>query len=137
MQRVSLLQQSDHTDYIDPVRDPITAQKFTKDGEQLADGSLVVERGDVYRIISQYDLYNFSQSSTGSLQIESLAVEQRLTSAILYVSGAEMPVAYQLEGHGEAPLDFSITDQMELENFDLKSLNLLGLGYSAGGMPIC
>jgi ABC-2 type transport system permease protein len=116
------------TDYIDPVRDPITAQKFTKDGEQLADGSLVVERGDVYRIISQYDLYNFSQSSTGSLQIESLAVEQRLTSAILYVSGAEMPVAYQLEGHGEAPLDFSITDQMELENFDLKSLNLLGLG---------
>lgn len=115
------------TDYIDPVRDPITAQKYTKDGEQLANGSLVVEHGDVYRIITQYDMYNFSQSASGGYQIESLAVEQRLTSAILYVSGAEMPVAYQLEGHGEVPLDYNITDQMELDNFNLQSVNLLGL----------
>jgi ABC-2 type transport system permease protein len=114
------------TDYIDPVRDPITAQKYTKDGSQLSAGGLVVECGEIFRIIRQYDMYNFSQTSSG-FQPESLAVEQRLTSALLYVSGAEMPVVYELEGHGETALDYNTRKQMELENFELKGLNLLGL----------
>jgi ABC-2 type transport system permease protein len=114
------------TDRIDPVRDPLTAQKYTKDGGSLGTGSLVVESGEVFRIIGQYDMYNFSQTSQ-NFELESLAVEQRLTSAILYVSGAEMSVAYQLEGHGEATLDYNTRKQMELENYELKSLNLLGL----------
>jgi ABC-2 type transport system permease protein len=113
------------TDYIDPVRDPLTAQKYTKDGATLSAGSIVVESGEIFRVIGQYDMYNFSQN-TSEFQIESLAVEQRLTSAILYVSGAEMPVAYVLEGHSETPLDTNTRKQMELENFDVKSLNLLG-----------
>lgn len=128
VQRYSRLSNHISTDYMDPVRDPITAQKYTKDGGQLSYGNLLVEQGEVFRIISQYDMYNFSQNqSTGQSQVESLAVEQRLTSAILFVSGAEMPVAYQLEGHGEAALNYNTTKQMELENFDLQSLNLLGL----------
>ena len=109
---------------IDPVKDPITAQKYTKDGTSLTNGSIIVEKGDVFRIIDQYDMYNFSSDS--SMKVESLAVEQRLTSAILFVSGAEMPVAYVLEGHGETSLDYSIKKQMELENFDVQTLNLLG-----------
>ena len=126
VQRYARLSGHVRSDYIDPVRDPITAQKYTKDGGQLAPGGLVVESGEVFRIISQYDMYNFTQGSSGGMQVESLAVEQRLTSAVLFVSGAEMPVAYQLEGHGEAALDYNTTNQMELENFDLQSLNLLG-----------
>ena len=113
-------------DYIDPVRDPLTAQRYTKDDQQLGVGSIVVENGDVFRTISQYDMYNFSQE-TQEPQIESLAIEQRLTSAILYVSGAEAPSAYTLEGHGETLLDANIQKQMELENFEIKGLNLLGL----------
>ncbi|HHY81218.1 MAG TPA: GldG family protein [Clostridiales bacterium] len=112
-------------DYIDPVRDPITAQKYTKDGRSLSTGSIVVESGEKFRVISQYDMYNFS-SNTSQLQVESLAVEQRLTSAILFVSGAEMPVAYLLEGHGEAILDYNTRKQMELDNFNIQNLNLLG-----------
>ncbi|HHU49581.1 MAG: GldG family protein [Caldicoprobacterales bacterium] len=114
------------TGYMDPVRDPITAQKYIKDGDQLSAGSLIVECGDVYRVITQYDMYNFVQTASG-LQVESMAVEQRLTSAIMFVSGASMPVAYQLEGHGEAPLDAATARQMELENFHMESLNLIGL----------
>jgi ABC-type uncharacterized transport system involved in gliding motility auxiliary subunit len=115
-----------HTAYIDPVRDPLKAQKYTKDGDSLTAGSIVVESGEIYRVIGQYDMYNFSQE-TSDYQIESLAVEQRLTSAILYVSGAEMPVAYTLEGHSETALDTNTQKQMELENFEVKSLNLLGM----------
>ena len=128
VQRYARLNGHIRTDYLDPVRDPITAQKYTKDGGQLSYGDLLVVHGEVFRIISQYDMYNFSQSqSTGERQVESLAVEQRLTSAILFVSGAEMPVAYQLEGHGEASLNYDTTKQVELENFNLQTLNLLGL----------
>mgnify|MGYP000915234646 CR=1 FL=1 len=114
------------TDYIDPVRDPLTAQKYTKDGTSLSSGSIVVENGEVFRVIDQYDMYNFTQSSSGDYQPESLAVEQRLTSALLFVSGAEMPVAYVLEGHSETALDTNARKQMELENFEIKDLNLLG-----------
>ena len=128
VQRYARLSNHIHTDFMDPVRDPITAQKYTKDGGQLSNGNLLVEQGEVFRIISQYDMYNFSQDqSTGQSQVESLAVEQRLTSAILFVRGAEMPVAYQLEGHGEVALNYNTTKQMELENFDSQTLNLLGL----------
>ncbi|HBG77023.1 MAG TPA: ABC transporter [Clostridiales bacterium] len=115
-----------HTGYIDPVRDPLTAKKYTKEGESLASGSLVVEKGEVYRVIDQYDMINYTQSQSGGSQPESLAVEQRLTSAILFVGGSEMPVAYVLEGHSETPLDSNAKKQMELENFDVKELNLLG-----------
>lgn len=114
-------------DYIDPVRDPLTAQRYTKDGQQLSVGSIVVENGDVFRIINQDDMYNLSQDTQQQPQIESLAIEQRLTSAILYVSGAEAPTAYTLEGHGETALDANTQKQMELENFETKGLNLLGL----------
>ncbi|HCS75386.1 MAG TPA: ABC transporter, partial [Clostridiales bacterium] len=128
VQRYARLSDHIRIDYIDPVRDPLTAQKYTKDGGQLSYGNLLVEQGEVFRIISQYDMYNFSQNqNTGERKVESLAVEQRLTSAILYVSGADMPVAYQLDGHGEASINYATTKQMELENFVLESLNLLGM----------
>ena len=128
VQRYARLSDHIRIDYIDPVRDPLTAQKYTKDGGQLSYGNLLVEQGEVFRIISQYDMYNFSQNqNTGERKVESLAVEQRLTSAILYVSGADMPVAYQLDGHGEASINHAATKQMELENFVLESLNLLGM----------
>lgn len=127
VQRYARLSNHISTDYLDPVRDPITAQKYTKDGGQLSYGNLLVEQGEVFRIISQYDMYNFSQSQSGETRVESLAVEQRLTSAILFVSGAEMPVAYMLEGHGEASLNYDTKKQMELENFDIQTLNLLGM----------
>ena len=114
------------TGTIDPARDPLTAQKYTKSGESLSSGSIVVECGEVYHVISQYDMYNFTQTQSGGYQPESLAVEQRLTSAILYVTGAEMPVAYVLDGHGETALDSNIQKQMELENFAVQKLSLLG-----------
>ncbi len=113
-------------DTIDPVRDPLTAQKYTQDGQTLRAGSIVVESGEKFRIISPFDLVNYSTNQQQQQPtVESLAIEQRVTSALLFVSGEDTPTAYMIEGHGQKLLPFDIQKQMELENFELKSLNLL------------
>ena len=119
-------------DYIDPVRDPLTAQRYTQDGQSLRTGSIVVESGDKFRVISPFDLVNYAAAQQGQQpQMESLNVEQRVTSAILFVTGEHMPVVYTLEGHGQNPLPFDLQRQMQLENFEINSLNLL----TSDGVP--
>ncbi|NLO82174.1 MAG: GldG family protein [Clostridiales bacterium] len=111
---------------IDPERYPQLVAKYEKDGQSLSTGSLIVESGDRYKIINRYDLVNYSFSNTsGQFQAQSLAAEQRLTGAILYVTAEDLPVVYLLEGHGEDSLPYDITKQLEIENFTTESLNLL------------
>lgn len=113
-------------DYIDPDRDPIKAQKYTKDDRTLSNGDIIVAAGsednEKFRLIKSYELLNYSSDYTS---VESLAVEQRVTSAIMYVSGAESLVVYVLEGHGETAINYNIRSQMELENYSIQSLNLM------------
>ena len=95
---------------IDPERYPQLVAKYEKDGQSLSTGSLIVESGDRYKIINRYDLVNYSFSNTsGQFQAQSLAAEQRLTGAILYVTAEDLPVVYLLEGHGEDSLPYDIT----------------------------
>jgi ABC-2 type transport system permease protein len=86
---------------------------------------LIVESGDRYKIISRYDLVNYSYTSNYQAQAQSLAVEQRLTGAILYVTAEDLPVVYLLEGHGENTIPYELSKQLEVENFQTESLNLL------------
>ncbi len=116
-------------DYIDPDRDPVKAQRFTKDDKTLSKGDIIVaaDSGDdaKFKHIKSYELVNYDYSSGYTATPQSMAVEQRVTSAIVYVSEAEAPVVYMLEGHGETDLDADIKRQMELENYTIQSLNLL------------
>jgi ABC-2 type transport system permease protein len=113
-----------HLKAIDPVRNPTFAKKYEKEGETLGDGGLIVESGDTFRNISAYDLVNYSYDS-GNPQATSLAVEQRVTGAILYVAGAEMPVIGVLQGHQEQALPYNLTKQLETENYTVQDVNLL------------
>ena len=110
---------------IDPERYPQLVSKYEKDGTSLVKGSLIVESGDRYKIISRYDLVNYSYTSNYQAQAQSLAVEQRLTGAILYVTAEDLPVVYLLEGHGENTIPYELSKQLEVENFQTESLNLL------------
>ena len=111
---------------IDPERYPQLVAKYEKDGTSLTTGSLIVESGDRYKIINRYDLVNYSFSNAyNQPQAQSLAVEQRLTGAILYVTAEELPVIYMLEGHGEDSLAYDIIKQLEIENFTTENLNLM------------
>lgn len=41
--------------FIDPVKNPTFAQKYSQDGTSLSEGSLIVDAGDKYKVIDQYD----------------------------------------------------------------------------------
>lgn len=111
--------------YIDPVKNPTFSSQYTKDGTSLGEGSYIVESGDKYKVIDYMDLFNINSDQYGQSQIESLAVEQRVTSAIQYVTADELPTVYTLEGHMEQALPTQIQQQMELENYEVQSLSLL------------
>ncbi len=103
-------------DEIDPIRDPGTAQKYSTEEQNLMVGSIVVEHGDKHRVISPYDMLDVNNYN--------LVIEQRLTSAISFVMGEDSPVVYTLTGHHESELPTSISYAMDLENFEIKELNL-------------
>ncbi len=120
---------SDHTKkiqlkFIDPNKNPGFAKRYAKDGENLCIGSLVVESGKKFKVIPASDLFNFDYSNPYEPSVTSLAVEQRVTGAIMFVKSGKIPVIYTLEGHGEQSLPLEISKQLETENYELKSVNL-------------
>ncbi|HZJ83445.1 MAG TPA: GldG family protein [Clostridia bacterium] len=112
--------------YIDPVKNPTFSSKYTKDGTNLREGSYIVESGSKFKVIDYYDLFNISQPDQyGNTRAESLAVEQRVTGAIHYVTAEDLPTVYTLEGHMEQPIPVELRKQMELENYIMENLSLL------------
>ncbi len=111
--------------YVDPIKNPTFSSKYTKDGTSLREGSYIVESGDKYKVIDYYDLFNVRSDQYGNTQAESLAMEQRITGAIHYVTAESLPVVYTLEGHMEKSLPYQLRQQMELENYEVKNLSLI------------
>lgn len=113
-------------EYVDPVLHPQFAKQYTKEGQSLSQGSLIVVSGGKHKIIDAYDLYNYDfNQQTFQQTPESLAAEQRLTGAIMYVTSSKNPVVYTLEGHNEGAIPTDITKMMENENYTVNNLNLL------------
>jgi ABC-type uncharacterized transport system involved in gliding motility auxiliary subunit len=110
-------------EYKDPVKYPQFAKKYSDTGE-VAQGSIVVESGDKFRVISPYDLVNYGYDMSGNPRASSLAIEQRVTGAITYVTSKENPVIYALEGHGEQTLPEEVTKHLLDLNYTIKNLNL-------------
>jgi len=111
---------------IDPEKYPQLLTKYQKGDESLSAGNLIVESGDKFKVIERYDLVNYSFNQySGQWYAQSLAVEQRLTGAILYVTAEELPVVYTLVGHGEDSIPYDVKKQLELENYTVEDLNLV------------
>jgi hypothetical protein len=110
--------------FIDPNKNPGFVKKYSPDGENLSLGSLIVESGKKVKAIPASDLFNFDYSNPYQPSVTSLAVEQRVTGAIMFVKSGKIPVIYALEGHGEQSLPLEISKQLEAENYELKSVNL-------------
>jgi len=111
-------------EYRDPVKYPQFAKKYSTGGEDVIEGSIVVESGNKFRLISPWDLANYGYSATGQPQVESLAIEQRVTSAINYVTSDKNPVIYALKGHGEDDVSEEVKKQIEYNNYTIQDLNL-------------
>ena len=111
---------------IDPDRNPGFVARYDRERKGIARGSLIVEGEKGFRVIGPYDMYDFSQSQQGGSSITGIAVERRITSALLFAGTGSTPTVYELIGHDETPLSaLGLTDVVERENYTLKPLNIL------------
>jgi ABC-2 type transport system permease protein len=116
---------------VDPELNPGWSKKYDPNGSGLSAGTLVVTAGSKYKTIGVYDMYNYDTQSYYSGQsaqptLTSLSVEQRVTSALQYVTAAKNASLYVLEGHGEQNLTgIGMMSPVINENYEVKNLNLL------------
>lgn len=114
---------------IDPELNPNWARKYDLDNAGIREGTIVVSAGKRFKVITRTDMYNLNYSDSGAPPtITSLALEQRLTSAIQYVLAPRNLAVYSLQGHGEDSLaTLGVQRKLENVNFDVFTLNLLTL----------
>jgi ABC-type uncharacterized transport system involved in gliding motility auxiliary subunit len=111
---------------IDPDSNPGFVVRYDREKQGIARGSLIVEGEKGFKVITPSEIYDFIQSQSGGNSVAAVAVERKITSALLYAGTGVTPVVYEITGHGEYPLSaFGIQALVEQENFTLKSLNLL------------
>lgn len=111
--------------YIDPELHPGYVTKY-KEGKDLASNSIIVESGNKYKVLGQYDLVEYDYSNPyGEPQATSVKAEQSITSAILFVTAEKNPTIYNLNGHEEEALFTELNDYVTNENYTVKELNLL------------
>lgn len=113
---------------IDPVRNPHMVMRFQGDGTRsLANGTIVVENreNNRFKLIAPHELINHRMDRQQQPVAESLAVEQRVTGAIIYVTTEELPVIYTLSGHDQSPIPIELRRQLEIENFRIEEINLM------------
>ena len=111
-------------EFVDPLLNPQFVENYK--GEVTPDiGSVVVVSGDRYKVIQPQDFINFTYNYYYQMVPESLAIEQQITSAIMYVTAERIPVVYRLIGHGELDLSASFLDLAKRENFQIEDLDLL------------
>ena len=116
---------SDHIQVVkrNPDVYPTFAEQYTD--EAVHNNSLVVECGDRSRYISYSDIYVQEADMYSYCYSTSFDGEGAITSAIDYVVSEELPQLYVLEGHGEAELPATFSEQLEKENMETQTLSLL------------
>ena len=116
---------SDHIEVVKKNPDvyPTFTQQYTD--ETVENNSLVVECGDRYRYIPYDDIYLYETDMYSYSYNASFDGEGAITSAIDYVVNEDQPQVYVLEGHGEAELPSTFSDQVAKENIELTTFSLL------------
>ncbi len=102
---------------------PTFAEQYTS--ETVRNNSLIVECGEKYRYIAYDDIYLQESSQYSYTYTTSFDGEGAITSAIDYVVSDDLPQLYLLQGHGEAALPSTFSDQITKENIEVVDLSLL------------
>lgn len=108
--------------YVDVYSDPGFMNRYQD--ISLAEGSLIVERGDRYRGLLIDDLYQIQYDpSTGQTFVQGIQAEQKITSAILYVMSTDDLSVCLLQGHGEQYSN-QISSLFENSGYEIARINL-------------
>ncbi len=110
--------------YVDPDKDPGFITSLDKDKtKEISKGDFVVKSGNKVKKLAAYDLYGQDTQYGRMYNAEPL-----ITGAITFVTSDVTPVAYFVEGHGEASLTSDLTTvkaMLENNNMEVKQLSLL------------
>lgn len=108
----------------DPVVNPKFVSEYTSDN--VSSNSLIVVCGERNKVVDYSSMYETSiDYNTYSYNTTGFDGEGQITSAISYVTSENLPVLYNLEGHGEQQLNDTMKEDIEKSNIEIKSLNLL------------
>ena len=113
---------------INPETNPTLITKYAGTSN-VSEGSLIVTNADETRVkyVAYSDLYSSYTSSFTNRTQQVFVAENRLTSALLYVSSENTPRVFFLTGHGELDSEkycTVFTDQMKNENYDVATLDM-------------
>jgi len=105
--------------YIDPYQDPAFMQKYN-DGENQADaGSVIIQCGEEYKIITFNQIYG--NGFNNSVQID---MERKVTNAVMNVTGQMLGAkVYFISGHGEAASEY-LDAALKEEGYSTGTINL-------------
>ncbi len=114
-------------------------------GGALEAGSLAVISGDRCAVIEPSELYEVTYNQLyyayyGQQVAETTTFEadNLLLNALLYVTSDELPVVYELMGHGETGISVRMSRQMQKDNILLRTLDLSdGMPGDAAAIVIC
>lgn len=114
----------------DPAKNPVLARKFSREGALVTNNTLVVCKPDdesIFRLITEAEMYTTNTDKTATYWV----LEQKLTSAIMFLSSDAVTNVYLLTGHGEAPDDAALSDavsalttRLKEQNYNVSTLNI-------------
>ena len=126
LQRYEAMSSHITVSYVNPAVNPSFAAQYTD--SSVTTNSMIVVSGKRSRVIDYNDVYSYSYDySTYSRNIDGYDAEGQLTSAIEYVTmeSSELPVIYEVTGHGETALSGGFSEAVEKANITLSDLTLL------------
>ncbi|MDD3765788.1 MAG: Gldg family protein [Eubacteriales bacterium] len=111
---------------VDPVKNPMSVQKYNTLNSNITNGSIILDNGEKFRIVPSSELRSYS-SYTG--QNDQFQAEYKITSALLSLSKAsDMAVAFT-QGHGEATLN-AAEQALKDDNIAVEKVHTLSEGFS-------
>lgn len=119
---------SDHIkiEYKNPATAPTFYQQYTDTAP--TSNSLIIVSEKRSRVVDYNDIYEYAfDYSTYSSYVDGYDAEGQITSAIQYVTmdSSELPVIYEITGHGETTLAGNFSEAAEKANVTLSELTLL------------
>ncbi len=111
--------------YVDPAVYPNFTKQYTSD--ELKENSLIFTGNGRNRIVSYDDIFEYDLTdyyTYGTIKT-TFNGEGCVTGALDYICRAELPVIYNLTGHGEAQLTDTWKGYIEGQNTSLEDVNLL------------
>ncbi len=106
---------------INVAENPTFGKKYVADGASLTSNSVIVDAGERFKLFSVTELYGLDAQRG---LYTSLNVENKITSALRYVSSDKQLKAYMINGHNELEVSGAV-NKLADENYEVVALNLL------------